>query len=124
MHDPGEARRLALKVGIVLLKIVSGAFLLALGRESKRSNLSAQEDPYPIQVGTLAGGLSESAPCNQQHDCRCGSHRVSSSQPALPLAIPSRNAANPQSLKMVPSGNVAVLKYPRFERRLLGMTLT
>lgn len=38
--------------------------------------------------------------------------------------MPSRNAAKPQSLKTVPSGKVAVLKYPRLVRRLLGMTLT
>src|SRR5688572_31970329 len=109
MHDPGEAGRLALKVRIVLLKVVSGAFLLTLGSESKGSNLSAQQDPDTIQIGAFTGRLRESRSRNQQRDDWHEPHRVFSSQPVLPLAMPSRNAAKPQSLRMVPSGKVAVL---------------
>src|SRR2546425_11492118 len=61
---------------------------------------------------------------NQQRGNERTLHRALSSQPVLPFAIPSRNAAKPQSLRTVPSGKVALLKYPRFGRRLLGLTLT
>src|SRR6266850_2091810 len=61
---------------------------------------------------------------NQQRDHNRSLHRTLSTQhPVFPFAMPSRNAAKPQSLRTVPSGRVAVLKYPRLGSRLLGLTL-
>jgi hypothetical protein len=74
MHDAGETRRLALEIRIVLLEVVSGAFLLALGSEPKSPNLSAQEDPDSIQIGAFTGRLRKSGPRNQQRHCRCEPH--------------------------------------------------
>src|SRR6185369_15677399 len=116
MHDPGYAGRLALEVRIVFLKIISRALLLTFRCQLRFGALSADQNPYAIKVGMFAGEKHQS---DQQ-----ALHRSLSSHPPLPFAIPSRNAAKPQSRSVVPSGNVAVRKYPRLASRLLGLTLT
>src|SRR5437867_551427 len=120
VHDARHAGRFALEVRIVLLIIVRGAFLLTLGRQLWFFNFRAQEDPDTIHVGALAGGRNKQRKTSDD----CGDlHFAFSSHPPLPFAMPWRNAAKPQSRMTVPSGSVAVLKYPRLGRRLLGLTL-
>src|SRR5437870_3000239 len=120
VHHTRHAGGFALEVRIVLLIIVRGAFLFALGRQLRLFNVRAEQDPDTIHVGALAGGRNKQ---RKTSDNCSNLHFAFSSQPPLPFTMPWRNAAKPQSRITVPSGSVAVRKYPRLGRRLLGLTL-
>src|SRR5262245_28330951 len=132
VHDPSEACGLALEVRIVFLKVISGSRLLSDVGELQFTDLGAKQYPDSIQFGAGRRRVSRHYAGDQQRGYQRSVEEESSTIHCsasrqqvilVPFATLSRNAAKPQSFRTVPSGRVAVLKYPRLGRRLLGLTL-
>jgi hypothetical protein len=122
VHDSREAGRLTLKIRIVLLKVVRGAFLLAFGSESKRSDLRAQQNPDAIQIGALSSCLRKAETAISNATDGPASSRFLASGLAVRDAFPEGGKAAVSQDS--PIRQCRRSEISRLGRRLLGMTLT